>query len=112
MSILGRSGILALCAAVVLIGGLRTSRTAPTLSAAAVENSAGSARVIATEAEIVVSIGRFSLSRPEDTRALYSRLRVLADDFCFCASALRAVDYTTCRSAFERHVRLAPVVDS
>jgi len=109
MSALGRSGTLALCAAVALTGVLRAPRTAATLAVPVAENSATHGRTTPPEAEMVVSLGRFSLLWPEETGALYWELRKLAVEFCFCASALRTVDDMTCRSAFEHHVRLEVV---
>jgi len=109
MSVLGRSGTLALCAVVGLSGVLRAPTTAAPFAAPVAENSASAGRMTVPEAEIVVSVGRFSLLWPGETGALYRELRKLAEDFCFCASALRTVDDMTCRSAFEHHVRLAVV---
>ena len=105
MSVLGRSGTLALCAAVVLTGVLRAPKTEPTFTAP-VENGAHSGGGGAPETEILVSVGRVSVSWPDDTGALYWRSRKIADDLCLCASVLTAVDYTTCRSTIEHHVRL------
>jgi hypothetical protein len=104
MSALERCGTTAVCVVVSLSAALGAARMASRAHAPAAAAAAQAAELTTpraqgtAEAELVVWVGRYRVSWPEDARALGARLRTLAEQLCLSASAVRLVDYAACRN--------------
>ncbi len=95
MSALERCGMPALCMAILL--GAVSPGPHVTTGVRAPPFTEMAPRLPAAESELIVSIGRFRVSWPQDVRALSSPVLRVTEELCFSASAVRLADYMACR---------------